>query len=91
MPSDAPIHPSDSPSVAYSSLQAPVEKAREKRAMSLTELPPLPYDYSALEPYIDATTMNIHHTKHHQTYDPVHSIGTMSSCQATSFVRPDQI
>lgn len=36
--------------------------------MSLTELPPLPYDYSALEPYIDATTMNIHHTKHHQTY-----------------------
>jgi Fe-Mn family superoxide dismutase len=31
-------------------------------------LPPLPYDYAALEPYIDATTMNIHHTKHHQTY-----------------------
>ncbi|EIE27352.1 superoxide dismutase [Mn], mitochondrial [Coccomyxa subellipsoidea C-169] len=36
--------------------------------MSLTELPPLPYDYSALEPYIDAETMTIHHTKHHATY-----------------------
>lgn len=31
-------------------------------------LPPLPYDYSALEPYIDAETMRIHHDKHHQTY-----------------------
>lgn len=31
-------------------------------------LPPLPYDYSALEPYIDETTMRIHHDKHHQGY-----------------------
>ena len=31
-------------------------------------LPSLPYDYSALEPHIDATTMQIHHSKHHQTY-----------------------
>jgi Fe-Mn family superoxide dismutase len=31
-------------------------------------LPPLPYDYDALEPYIDATTMHLHHDKHHQAY-----------------------
>jgi Fe-Mn family superoxide dismutase len=32
------------------------------------ELPPLPYDYSALEPHIDAETMKLHHDKHHATY-----------------------
>jgi superoxide dismutase, Fe-Mn family len=32
------------------------------------EVPPLPYDYSALEPYIDAETMHLHHDKHHQAY-----------------------
>lgn len=31
-------------------------------------LPPLPYPYDALEPYIDTKTMEIHHTKHHQAY-----------------------
>ena len=36
--------------------------------MKKYELPPLPYNYDALEPHIDARTMEIHHTKHHQTY-----------------------
>ncbi len=31
-------------------------------------LPPLPYAYDALEPFIDKQTMEIHHTKHHQAY-----------------------
>lgn len=32
------------------------------------QLPSLPYEYDALEPYIDARTMEIHHTKHHNGY-----------------------
>jgi superoxide dismutase, Fe-Mn family len=32
------------------------------------QLPALPYDFGALEPHIDAQTMQIHHGKHHQTY-----------------------
>ncbi len=37
------------------------------RRLSL-ELPPLPYAYDALEPYIDAETMRLHHDKHHAAY-----------------------
>ena len=32
------------------------------------EVPPLPYDYGALEPHIDEQTMRLHHDKHHQAY-----------------------
>src|ERR671919_976501 len=43
------------------------DQAREEEEMAFT-LPDLPYDHSALEPHIDAQTMEIHHTKHHQKY-----------------------
>jgi Fe-Mn family superoxide dismutase len=36
--------------------------------MSAYTLPDLPYDYSALEPHISATIMELHHSKHHQAY-----------------------
>src|SRR5215213_3535850 len=36
--------------------------------MKKYELPPLPYAYGALEPHIDARTMEIHYTKHHAAY-----------------------
>lgn len=36
--------------------------------MKLYTLPPLPYEFGALEPYIDAKTMELHHDKHHQKY-----------------------
>lgn len=38
-----------------------------EKSMAYT-LPALPYAYNALEPHIDARTMEIHHTKHHQAY-----------------------
>jgi superoxide dismutase, Fe-Mn family len=34
----------------------------------MLEVPPLPYDYGALEPHVDEQTMRIHHDKHHQAY-----------------------
>ena len=36
--------------------------------MNNFNLPPLPYTYDALEPYLDAKTMEIHYSKHHQAY-----------------------
>lgn len=43
-------------------------KNRSKSVMSKFELPALPYDFNALEPNIDARTMEIHHGKHHAGY-----------------------
>jgi Fe-Mn family superoxide dismutase len=44
------------------------QAAEEKQEAPGFKLPPLPYDYGALEPHIDAETMKIHHDKHHQAY-----------------------
>src|SRR5438105_11290060 len=41
--------------------------ARKERPMAF-QVPPLPYDYNALEPHIDEQTMRIHHDRHHGAY-----------------------
>jgi Fe-Mn family superoxide dismutase len=46
----------------------PMAAAEMAQAKPAFTLPPLPYDYKALEPYIDELTMRIHHGKHHQAY-----------------------
>ncbi len=58
-------------SLAASFLAAPLATWAADPAPAPTgpyTLPPLPYDYAALEPYIDAETMNIHHNKHNKAY-----------------------
>ncbi len=45
-----------------------LKKLRSFKSMAKFELPPLPYSYDALEPYIDAMTMEIHWSKHHGAY-----------------------
>jgi Fe-Mn family superoxide dismutase len=47
---------------------APSAKQANPAKMGAIELPPLPYDYQALEPYIDESTMRFHHDKHHAAY-----------------------
>src|SRR4026208_2131648 len=44
-----------------------LQPIRKELEMALAA-PPLPYDYAALEPYIDEQTMHLHHDKHHQAY-----------------------
>jgi Fe-Mn family superoxide dismutase len=48
-------------------------------------LPPLPYDFGALEPHIDAQTMQIHHGKHHQAY--VNNLNTALDKHPDLFVK----
>lgn len=48
---------------------SPTTATREAELSAATaQLPPLPYDYAALEPNIDAETMRLHHDKHHAAY-----------------------
>jgi len=51
--------------------------------MSFT-LPPLPYEYNALEPYISEQIMTLHHKKHHQTYVNTLNTATQSYEKASS-------
>ena len=48
--------------------QVPHHEPQSQRIIMAYELPKLDYAYDALEPHIDARTMEIHHTKHHQAY-----------------------
>lgn len=45
-----------------------LNKARNFSGLSKATLPDLDYDYGALEPYISGNIMELHHSKHHQTY-----------------------
>ena len=53
------------------------------------ELPPLPYDYSALEPHIDTQTMQLHHDKHHQAYITNLNNALQGQSQLASFSAED--
>ena len=53
------------------------------------ELPPLPYDYNALEPYIDTQTMQLHHDKHHGTY--VNNLNTALQGHAFADLSVDEV
>src|SRR5216117_1804177 len=55
------------------------------------ELPPLPYDYNALEPYIDTQTMQLHHDKHHAAYVNNLNAALQNSAQLASLSVEDLV
>jgi superoxide dismutase, Fe-Mn family len=55
------------PSTAGAQKSSQDKQTQSSQSQAFT-LPPLPYDYKALEPHIDAATMQFHHDKHHATY-----------------------
>ena len=53
---------------SFADTNAPASPAAAPETTGPFKLPPLPYDYAALEPHIDAATMHLHHDKHHAAY-----------------------
>ena len=68
---------------------APLSVRAQKEQNAYT-LPKLPYDYDALEPHIDAETMKIHHTKHHQAYIN-NAIGLLKDTPELAALAPDDL
>jgi Fe-Mn family superoxide dismutase len=56
------------PTLTFCTNEPNAQEIKDKPAATTFELPKLPYGYDALEPHIDARTMEIHHTKHHAGY-----------------------
>jgi Fe-Mn family superoxide dismutase len=54
--------------LAQAPVQPPISLATTLSSSAPFVLPPLPYNYDALEPFIDAETMHLHHDKHHASY-----------------------
>jgi len=54
--------------VACAAESSPDSKTKPAQTKETFQLPPLPYDYKALEPHIDEATMRFHHDKHHAAY-----------------------
>jgi Fe-Mn family superoxide dismutase len=54
--------------VAAAAIHLQAKAAKAQAGPPIYTLPPLGYPFDALEPFIDATTMEIHHDKHHQAY-----------------------
>lgn len=74
---------------ASSVIGVPLNVFSQTGGGSITEhkLPELPYPYDALEPYIDARTMELHHTKHHAAY--VKGLNTAESALAEARAKND--
>ncbi|KAI0055258.1 Mn superoxide dismutase [Artomyces pyxidatus] len=64
-------------------------RALAQRSASLHTLPALPYAYDALEPHISGQIMELHHTKHHQTY--VNGLNAAEEAYAKSASTKEQI